>query len=110
MAAVAVALGVVHRRTFGWTGMVGCGVLVAGAGMAAVAAAGGEGPLAFNDGFWRAQFAIMGGSLLVATGTARSGVVSGPVAVVAFVTSWAFLGAWGVGLAWMSWALRFRRR
>lgn len=99
----AVAVGAAHRRTLGWLGGVGTVLVAVGATLAAwaVDASGSD----LGDGVWRAHFLIMVGSLVMAGGATRSGALSRPVAIGGFVTSYAFLGAWGVGLAWLAWAL-----
>jgi len=104
LAAAAVAVGLAHRRRLSWPGVAGLGVMVVGATAAVVAVQRG-GDISFNDAFWRAHFVIMVGSLVVAATCFRFRAISRPAAVVALIVSWAFFGAWGVGLAWIAWAL-----
>lgn len=106
---VAALAGAVHRRALGWLGVAGTALMATGALLAAWAInAEGDADI-LGDGVWRAHFVIMTGSLAVAAGVTRAGRSSRPVVVAAFVASWAFLGAWGVGLAWVAWALAVGR-
>ena len=81
--------------------------LVIGATLASLASRSEE-ARELNDALWRAHFVAMAGSLVVATALARAKTVSLPAVIGAFITSWAFLGAWGVGLAWIAWVLALR--
>lgn len=110
LGAAAVAFGGLHRRNLGLLGVAGTAIMATGAMLAAWAVDVDRGAGAdVGDAVWRAHFLIMVGSLVVAAGAAGSGRLSRPLAVGGFVTSWAFLGAWGVGLAWLAWGLAVAR-
>ena len=108
LATAALVVAVTHRRTLSWPGVAGLLTMVAGAG-AAIRALDADGNTSFNDAFWRAHFVIMAGSLVVAGWCFWSRTISRPAAVAALVLSWAFFGAWGVGLAWIAWTLAVAR-
>lgn len=106
-AVAAAIVGVAHLRAVRWVGAVGVITMAIGAVVAALNSDVSSSRL-LDDAFWRGHFVIMAGSLVLAFAIRRAHLIPGWASASAFVLSWAFLGAWGVGLAWMAWCLAIR--